>query len=115
MEAIPQIEGFIAVWMWICAFVASTAGLVAVVAKFWQWAHKTSDDNASKLEDVDTYLKSDKRRIEALEKSQEEMEKQQRLQLKALFTLLGHEVDGNHTAQLIEVRDEINEYLLNKV
>ena len=43
------------------------------------------------------------------------MEKQQRLQLKALFTLLGHEVDGNHTTQLVEVRDEINEYLLNKV
>lgn len=115
MDVIPQLEGFVTVWLFICAFVASTAGLIAALAKFWQWAHKTTDENASKLEDVDTFLASDKRRIEALEKRQDVTDEQQRLQLKALMTLLGHEVDGNHTAQLIEVRDEINEYLLNKV
>lgn len=115
MDVIPQLEGFVTVWLFICAFVASTAGLIAALAKFWQWAHKTTDANASKLEDVDTFLKSDKRRIEALEKRQDVTDEQQRLQLKALMTLLSHEVDSNHTKQLIEVRDEINEYLVNKV
>ena len=114
MEAIPQIEGFITVWLFICALVASSAGLVAALAKFWQWAHKTSTSNASKLEDVDAYLKSDKRRIEALESKQDEADEQNKLILKALVTLLGHEIDGNHTVQLKDIRDKIQDYLIDK-
>ena len=38
-----------------------------------------------------------------------------RLQLKALFSLLGHEIDGNHTSQLADIRNEINNYLIEKV
>lgn len=114
MEAIPQIEGFIAVWLWICAFVASTAGLVAVVAKFWQWAHKQSDENQATLDDVMKWLASDKHRIEDLETSQAEMDKQNKLLLKAIVSLMSHELDGNHTSQIAQTRDEIQEYLITK-
>ena len=34
--------------------------------------------------------------------------------LKALVTLMSHELDGNHTKQLGEVRDEIQNYLIAK-
>lgn len=98
----------------ICGSIITISGMVAVIVKFWKWAHKQSDDNATTLNEVETYLASDKRRIESLEKRQNQTEEMNKLQLKALVTLLGHEIDGNHTSQLIEVRDEIQTYLISK-
>ena len=34
------------------------------------------------------------------------------LQLEALVDLLGHEIDGNHTARLAETRDRITKQLI---
>ena len=114
MEVISQIEGFIAVWLWICAFVAATAGLIAVVTKFWQWAHKQTEENQSTLDDVMKWLASDKHRIEDLETSQAEMDKQNKLLLKAIVSLMSHELDGNNTRQIAQTRDEIQDYLISK-
>lgn len=108
------IQAFFMVLLGICGGIITIAGMVAVIVKFWKWAHKQSDDNATTLNEVETYLASDKRRIESLEKRQDQTEEMNKLQLKALVTLLGHEIDGNHTSQLIEVRDEIQTYLISK-
>lgn len=108
------IQAFFMVLLGICGSIITIAGMVAVIVKFWKWAHKQSDDNATTLTEVETYLASDKRRIESLEKRQDQTEEMNKLQLKALVTLLGHEIDGNHTSQLIEVRDEIQTYLISK-
>lgn len=108
------IQAFFMVLLGICGSIITISGMVAVIVKFWKWAHKQSDDNATTLNEVETYLASDKRRIESLEKRQDQTEEMNKLQLKALVTLLGHEIDGNHTSQLIEVRDEIQTYLISK-
>lgn len=108
------IQAFFMVLLGICGSIITISGMVAVIVKFWKWAHKQSDDNATTLNEVETYLASDKRRIESLEKRQNQTEEMNKLQLKALVTLLGHEIDGNHTSQLIEVRDEIQTYLISK-
>lgn len=97
-----------------CAGVVGISGAVAVVIKFWKWAHKDTDRHTEEIGEFNKWLASDKRRIENLESRQDESERMNKLQLKALFTLLGHEIDGNHSAQLAEVRDEINTYLIEK-
>ena len=109
-----QIQAFFFVLLTICGGVITIAGVVAVLVKFWKWAHKDTEKNSEDITEFKAWLASDKRRIEELESRQEESEKMNKLQLKALFTLLGHEIDGNHTTQLAAVRDEINTYLIEK-
>ena len=110
-----QIQAFFAVLVGICGTVVTVAGLVAVVVKFWKWAHKDTDKNTATLEEFETYLASDKRRIERLEEKQEVAEHQNRLMLKALRSMLMHEIDGNnHREQLNEAFDAIDNYLIEK-
>lgn len=108
------IQNFFMVTLTICGGIITIAGMVSVVIKFWKWAHRDTDNNTDRLDEHDTYLASDKRRIEDLERQQEEMKVMNKMQLRALFALLGHEIDGNHTTQLKEMRDEINTYLIEK-
>ncbi len=114
MDAITQLQGFGAVWLYICAFIASTAGAAAVVVKFWRFLRRDTDNHETQLTDINRYLNSDKRRIEELEERQSSMEVEQRMQLKALMTMMSHFLDGNHTSQLTKVRDEINTYLIER-
>ncbi len=109
-----QLQDFFMVLMAIFGCIVAGGGAVAVVVKFWKWAHKTSDENAQSLGDMMRWLESDKRRIEALETNQEEADRQNKLLLKAVVSLMSHELDGNHTAQLASTRDEIQNYLIEK-
>ncbi len=102
------------VMMGLCGAIITLGGAIAVCVKLYSWARKPTEDAQSVLEEHDTWFAADKRRIEALEKRQDEADEMNRLQLQALVTLLGHEIDGNHTSQLKEVRDEIQMYLINK-
>ena len=109
------IQSFLMVLLAICSSVVCIGGAIAAIVKFWKWAHKDTDRHTEEISEFKTWLASDKRRIEQLEIGQAEAAEINQLQLEALFTLLGHEIDGNHTAQLIEVRGRINGYLINKV
>ena len=108
------IQAFFTVVLAVCGGIVCIAGACAAVVKFWRWAHKDTEKNTEDIDSFRSWLASDKRRIEEIEKRQDEAERMNKLQLKALFTLLGHEIDGNHTDQLQKVRGEINEYLIEK-
>ena len=121
-----QLQSFVFVLMSICGGVVSVAAAVAIVVKFWKWAHAGSDKNSEDIEALKgsyeeakqeylTWFASDKRRIETLEKNQEDFKEQNKLMLRALNTLLMHEIDGNHLDSLKSMRDEIGDYLVNKL
>lgn len=112
--AYADIQTFFAVLLAIAGSITVIGGVISLVVRFWKWAHKDTEHNTEEITEFKRWLASDKHRIEDLEEKQEEMDKMNKLQLKALFTLLGHEIDGNHTKQLAEVRDEINTYLIEK-
>lgn len=114
METFLQLETFWMVFMAACGAVIAIGGAAAVIAKLIQLLRKPSVDNAHTLEEFETYLASDKRRIENLERNQATADEQNKLILKALNKLLRHEIDGNHTDQLIAVSDEIQDYLIEK-
>ena len=116
MEGFIQLEHFWIVLMGICAAVIAVGGAAAVLVKLYQWQRKPSKDNADTLHEFETYLASDKRRIETLERQQLEASHQNKMMLRALMSLLDHEIDGNnHTAMLRESRDEIHGYLYDKI
>lgn len=109
-----QLEDFVVVLLGICALIAAISGACAAVVKFWRYAHRDTDRNSEDISEFKTWFASDKHRIETLERKQDDAEEQNKLMLKALVTLLGHEIDGNHTRQLGEVRDEIQNYLIER-
>lgn len=111
-----QLEAAWTAFMGICAAVIAVGGAAAVLVKLYQWQRKPSKDNADTLHEFETYLASDKRRIETLERQQLEASHQNKMMLRALMSLLDHEIDGkNHTAMLRESRDEIHGYLYDKI
>ena len=111
MELFMQLESAWAVFMGVCAAIIAVGGAVAIIVRLYNWQRKPSRENQEALETFETYLASDKRRIETLECRQEETSVQNKMMLRALVTLLGHEIDGNHVDKLTEVRDEIEDYL----
>jgi len=116
MESFLQLEAFWAVLLGICASIVGIGGAVLIIAKLYTWFRKPSTENQASLREVETYLASDKRRIETLERQQIETSHQNKMLLRALMSLLDHEIDGNnHTAMLIASRDEIHGYLYDKI
>ena len=107
-------EGFALVWLWGCTAVTATAGMVAAISKFWKWAHQKSDSNSTRLDEIDVRLEAGELKMNKLEFRQKSLEDEQRLQLKALMTIMNQLLDGNDKAKMTEVRDEINKYLIDK-
>lgn len=60
-----------------------------------------------RLDHVDACLKNDKVNIEGIICDG-------KLMLRAVCQLITHEIDGNHVGKLCEIRDEIEEYLIEK-
>ena len=112
---LSALQAFMTVLLAGCAAIIALGGAIAAIMKFWKWAHRDTEKNTSKLDDVMNWLSSDKRRIEKLEKTQVETAEQNRLMLKAIVALMSHELDGNHTKQLTEARNDIENYLYGKI
>ena len=114
MIEFAQLQAFVLVLRGICALIAAIAGAAAAVTKYWRFAHKQSDENANDIEEVKRWFAADKVRIENLEKHQQDTDDMNKMQLKALFTLLQHVIDGNNIDDVKAMRNEINEYLIEK-
>lgn len=114
-----QLQAFFIVLLGMCALIAAVSGACAAIVKFWRYAHKQSDENASKIADHE-------QRITRLEgccdevrgKLQLDWEFQQdeiemnRLMLRSIKHLIQHSVDGNDTKKLEMMEQEIDDYLL---
>ena len=98
----------------VCAAVA-----VVCTAAQWAWrvakaASKPREDIEAKLDGAiaqhghfDECLRRDKRRLDGIEESE-------KLMLRALMQLITHELDGNHVDKLAEVRDAIQDHLIER-
>jgi len=116
METFVQLETAWMVFMGLCAAVIAIGGAATVIGKLVHWFRKPTDENTATLEDVMTYLASDKHRIEALEHDRDETKHQNKMMLRGMVSLLDHEIDGdNHRDALMKSRDEIHGYLYDKL
>ena len=64
-------------------------------------------EHERKLEKHTEYLDSDNRRLK-------EMEETNKLIMRGVMGIMTHEIDGNHTEQLKQTRDEMQDYLINR-
>ncbi|MBQ9041599.1 MAG: hypothetical protein IJ111_02160 [Eggerthellaceae bacterium] len=107
-----EIQVFLTVLLAICASVSVIGGAVALIAKLVQWVRKPTIENAKTLEEFESFLANDKRKIRCLEEQAEETSKQNKLMMKALLALLRHEINGNNYDKLAVISDEMNDYLI---
>lgn len=81
--------------------------IVSTAVRNWREQHAPADALRAKVEEHGQKLDNDHRRLTTLEEVNA-------LQLKALLQLITHELDGNHVDKLAEVRDEIQNYLIER-
>lgn len=91
-----QILGF-------CGLIAALWGVWKIV-KEWK---KPSDDLKAKVEEHEDSLKKDHERLKRIEESDKMM-------LQCLLVIINHDITGNGIDNLKEVRDELQEFLINK-
>lgn len=86
-----------------CGFV----GAVWAVVKIWKEIKKPTDDKNKMLLEHEKKLANDDKRLQ-------EIEATDKLILQSLLVIINHDITGNGINQLKEVRDDIQEYLINK-
>lgn len=103
MEAVQNVVIAFGVFLGACAAVTALGSAWSTIQKF----RKPAVDGDKKLEAHDRMLDNDNRRINELEESN-------RLILRGQMQLITHELDGNHIDKLREVRDAMEQYLIDK-
>lgn len=103
MPPYDQIQAFFSVLLAVCAAITCAGGALAVV----QRVRKPGRDMAATVDHHAACLDRDNKRIADLEDSN-------RLMLRAQMQLITHEIDGNHVDKLIEVRDAMERFLIER-
>lgn len=102
-----EMETFVRVLLAIAAGIVTIGGAVAFVEHIAEKASKHNRELAEQVESHEERLLRDHKRLNDLESSS-------RLIMRGVMQLMSHEVDGNHTQQLKDVRNEMQEYLINR-
>lgn len=89
--------------LWFCSFLASIWGVWKIVKEL----KKPSEDLKAKVEHHDELLNNDNERLKDVEDSN-------KMILQTLLVLINHDITGNGIERMKEVRDELQEFLINK-
>lgn len=85
-----------------------------VVVTLYRYARKPNDNQNARLDKHDQLLDNDNQRLKALEAWMAEKNDSERLIMKALYAMMQHSIDGNHTQKIKDSMDELEEYLFKK-
>lgn len=106
METILQGNNLLTFGVVLLAIVATWNTLWTGI-KNYREAKKPQDDLKSQIKNQAAMLNRDNNRLRELEECN-------KLLLRGLGMLLEHEISGNHVEQLTLVKNEINEFLINR-
>ena len=90
----------------IAALTGAVTGVWAV-HKIFDEVRKPREELRSRVDSHDRMLRNDNERMKDFKTSND-------LQMKMLLQLANHAIDGNHVEKLVEVRDEVQEYLISR-
>ena len=89
--------------LWFCGFLTAVWGVVKIVKEL----KKPGDDLKATVEAHEEKLNSDNERLKNLEDSN-------KMILQCLLIIINHDISGNGIDKMKEVRDELQEFLINK-
>lgn len=102
-----ELETFWKVLLAIAAAIVSLGGALAVFERYSDRAKMSRAKIAEQVGRHEQRLDRDHKRLSELEESN-------RLIMRGVMSLMSHELDGNHTNQLEKVRNDMNDYLVNR-
>lgn len=89
--------------VWICGFTASIWGMVKIIKEL----KKPSDDLKKLVKRHSELLDNDNRRLQKIDESH-------KMTMQCLLVMLNHEITGNGIENMKEIRDQLQDYLINK-
>lgn len=95
------------------SFVTMLVAIFAVVATVWSGV-KAIKEAIKPLTDLKERIEDDEKKLDNDNKRLNDLEKSNKLLLKAIDQLIEHEITNNHSDKLKEVQEEIHDYLYDK-
>lgn len=99
-------------WGWV---IAAAAAIVALSQAYKVIKAAITRPEIDMVHKHAEQLARDNRRLQALEDAQEDAKHCNAVQLRSIQALINHELSGNDVDHLRSARDEINDYLTNRM
>lgn len=109
-----DLEIFIKVLLAIAVGIGAIGGAISVIEHVVSRATMKSNKIAAQVIEHDHTLEKHSEYLDNDNKRLKDVEDTNRLIMRGIMNLLSHEIDGNHTSQLEEVRNDMNKYLLDR-
>lgn len=90
--------------LWVCSFLGGLWGVWKIVKEL----KKPSDDLRRMVRDHEEKLNNDNERLNNIEE-------QNKMILQSMLVIINHEITGNGVENMKKTRDEIQEYLINRI
>lgn len=97
-----------------CAGVMTIGGAGAIFVALYRWAKKPDINRDEKLRGHDEMLANDKRRLDELEKRQQESEEADTVLMRAILALMNHAIDGDHIEELVTAKEDLHDFLFTR-
>ena len=112
------VVGFASLVTALTVIVGAVLGIYAFFKKRSEKPHESIQDelnrHSSRLDKHDEYFGRDNENIRDMQTEMREMRNVNRLLVRGMMQLITHELDGNHVDMLTAVRDDMNDYLINR-
>ena len=90
-----------------CGSIATIAGAAAVIYAIYKKAKQPDTERDETLERHSKLLDNDNKRLKELEDSN-------KIIMQSMLALMSHAIDGNHTEDLKQARDDLQKYLIRR-
>lgn len=90
------------------------ATVVTLIYALYKFARKPNDTQNDRLKALEDWKKEVDRRLDHGQTHFEDIDKGNRVTQEAILALIDHAIDNNHTDKLIEAKDNLQKYLINK-
>lgn len=90
-----------------CGSIATIAGAAAVIYAIYKKAKQPDTERDETLAKHSELLDNDNRRLKELEDSN-------KIIMQSMLALMSHAIDGNHTEDLKQARDDLQKYLIRR-
>lgn len=90
-----------------CGSIATIAGAAAVIYSIYKKVKQPDTERDETLAKHSELLDNDNRRLKELEDSN-------KIIMQSMLALMSHAIDGNHTEDLKQARDDLQKYLIRR-
>ena len=90
-----------------CVIITTLGGAGAIIISIVKWWKQPDKDRDKMLNEHEKKLDNDHKRLMELEESN-------KIMMQSMLALMSHAIDGNHTEDLRQARDDLQKYLIRR-